>query len=323
MYTLTTNGSTHVPNIPPGTLFTVAVSGTFASGVVSVQYPLTGPTQATLAVNDGTESPGMTLTAATAGLVGNNLRYRLLAATATPAAAITHAVTNSGEVATYTFSPRTTAGTASSLTTSLTGDDNDLVFTARTVGTGGDAITVEYVDPSANDAALSVDVTGDAITVNLATDSGGTITSTANEVRQALIESADAMALVSVAFASSNDGSGVVTALAATNLAGGVAPAIASTTAELAAYINAHCAGAFTAALETDGAGVVTAQGPTALAGATAGTFATYAGGDTGTFAAAGERAFVNVGEYDGINLLLASATGSTSIKVSVLKSRD
>lgn len=107
-----------------------------------------------------------------------------------------------------------------------TGDDNALTFTAVAYGVGGNSITIEYVDPSANDAELSVDVTDTDIVVNLATDSGGTITSTAAEVLAAIEASAPAAALVTVEIdtadtGSADDGSGVVTALAAAPMTGG------------------------------------------------------------------------------------------------------
>jgi hypothetical protein len=113
------------------------------------------------------------------------------------------------------------ANTAASLTTALTGNNNDMKFTAKAPGTGGNSITVAYVDPSANDATLSVSVTGSAITVNLATSSEGAITSTAAQIKAAIEASAAANALVAVAHHTGNDGSGVVIALAATNLTGG------------------------------------------------------------------------------------------------------
>lgn len=108
-----------------------------------------------------------------------------------------------------------------SLTTALAGANNDLAFLARSAGVAGNAITVEYVDPAANDAVLAVSVVGTAITVDLATDNAGVITSTAAQVLAALLASAPAMALISAALAPSNSGAGIVTALAATPLANG------------------------------------------------------------------------------------------------------
>lgn len=106
------------------------------------------------------------------------------------------------------------------LTTSLTGTNNDLVFTAKRGGSWGNSIQVAYIDPGGTTATLSVVVSGFLITVNLARASSA-ITTTANDILAAIARAADASALVDVATASSNDGTGIVTALTATSLAGG------------------------------------------------------------------------------------------------------
>lgn len=108
------------------------------------------------------------------------------------------------------------------LTTSLAGANNDMVFTAVGYGADGNAVTIAYIDPAANGAALSVTVSGSAITVNLATNGGGAITSTAAEVKTAIDAYAAAAALVTCANAGADTGAGAVTALAATALSGGV-----------------------------------------------------------------------------------------------------
>jgi hypothetical protein len=116
-----------------------------------------------------------------------------------------------------------TVATAS-LSTNLTGTNNDLTYTAKAGApdyAAGNAVTVRYV-VAGNNTALSVSVTGSAITVNVATDGVGAATSTAAQVRTAVLASAPAVALLaSVENKTGNDGTGVVTALAATNLAGG------------------------------------------------------------------------------------------------------
>lgn len=118
------------------------------------------------------------------------------------------------------------ASAAAELDVNPAGDDNGLTFTAKVFGAGGNLISVEYVDPSANDAPLSVDVAGSVITVNLATGVAGAITSTAAEVLAAIEASGPADALVAVAIDTgdtgvADDGSGIVTAMAAAFLAGG------------------------------------------------------------------------------------------------------
>ena len=108
------------------------------------------------------------------------------------------------------------------LTTALTGADNDLVFTAVTAGTLGNYITIAYIDPGEINQELSVVVTGLNIVFNLATGGAGAITSTADDLKAALVASEAASALVTAADAGGDDGSGVVTAMAATALEGGV-----------------------------------------------------------------------------------------------------
>lgn len=118
------------------------------------------------------------------------------------------------------------AATRATANVNPTGDDNGLTYTAVTAGADGNAITVTYVDPAGNDQALAVSVTGNAISVSLATNGGGTITSTAAAVLAAVAAKAEAAALVTVAIMTTDagvadDGSGVVTAMSATTLAGG------------------------------------------------------------------------------------------------------
>lgn len=106
------------------------------------------------------------------------------------------------------------------LTTALAGANNDLTFTAIVAGPGGNSIAIVYVVAGAS-TPLSVAVTGFTITVNVATNAGSAAISTASEVLSAILGNRDAAALLSVALATSNDGTGVVVALASTPLAGG------------------------------------------------------------------------------------------------------
>lgn len=156
-----------------------------------------------------------------------------------------------------------TAGNAA-LTTALTGTNNDLVFTSTRTGSAlGNQTEIEYIDPSENNAELSIAFSGDTIQFNLATDSGGLITTTADDIKAALLADSDASALVSAVDAPSNDGSGVVTALAATALTGGGALTITSTAAQVKAAIEADYESSLLVtvanAAANDGTGIVSA----------------------------------------------------------------
>lgn len=78
-----------------------------------------------------------------------------------------------------------------------TGDpDADIQFVAQAGGSAGNAITISYVNDGDSES-LTVTVDGTDITVHLATDSGGTVTSTASDVQGAVNGDGDAAALVS------------------------------------------------------------------------------------------------------------------------------
>lgn len=111
-----------------------------------------------------------------------------------------------------------------SLTTALTGTNNDLVFTAsRPTAAEGNAVRVRYVVAGTN-TPLSVSRSGGDLTVNVATDGAGAATSTAAQVATAVNASDEARFLVTAANAPGNNGTGVVTALAFTSLTGGAQP---------------------------------------------------------------------------------------------------
>lgn len=111
--------------------------------------------------------------------------------------------------------------TYASLTTGLTGTNNDVVWTAKTIGSFGNVLRVSYIDPSGNNQALAVSVVGTEIRVSLATGAGGAITSTASQIIAAVAAHVSAKTLIGGTLATSNNGTGIVTAMAATNLSGG------------------------------------------------------------------------------------------------------
>jgi len=116
------------------------------------------------------------------------------------------------------------ANTQASLTTALTGTNNDLKFTAYDsktwYGTLGNAITIAYVNAGAS-KPLAITVSGSAISVQLATNGSSVITSTANDILAAINADATTSKMVVATLAAGNTGAGVVTALTATHLASG------------------------------------------------------------------------------------------------------
>lgn len=75
----------------------------------------------------------------------------------------------------------------------------DLTFTSKLYGALGNEISIHLRDPKANNAALSIAVTGRAIVANLATDATGVITTTETALAAAMAANAAATALVTVA----------------------------------------------------------------------------------------------------------------------------
>lgn len=124
------------------------------------------------------------------------------------------------------------------LTTDLTGDNNDLVYTSVDKTDEANDITIKYTDPHDFNQSLSVSVSGSDIDVSLATDGSGAITSTASDIKTAIEADQDASALVTVANASGNDGTGVVIAMAKTNLSGGNTGLYADTLGSVAPVFN-------------------------------------------------------------------------------------
>ena len=112
--------------------------------------------------------------------------------------------------------------------------------TADAAGAAGNKISVALVDPGANSSALAIAVAGQAITISLATDNAGALTSTATQLITALNAHADAGALVTGAV--TGTGGDVVAVEPATALAGGIdepfpagTPTLITTAAQAAA----------------------------------------------------------------------------------------
>jgi hypothetical protein len=111
-------------------------------------------------------------------------------------------------------------GARAALTTSMTGTNNDVTLTSRRYGVYGNSTTITLVNPGSGTVALSVAVSGQAITVTLGYATGA-ITTTGSLLIAAIAASTAAADLVNSALAPANDGTGLVTALSSTPLTGG------------------------------------------------------------------------------------------------------
>lgn len=94
-------------------------------------------------------------------------------------------------------------------------------ITAKTGGVAGNSISYGETATGAS-AVLAVSVSGTTITVALATDTTGVVTSTANQVIAAINGHAGAAALVTASLPADSTGAAVVAASAAAALTGGV-----------------------------------------------------------------------------------------------------
>lgn len=108
------------------------------------------------------------------------------------------------------------------LNTGVVGNNNAITWTAVEPGTDGNAITVTLTNAGATKPLL-VDVANNGLDINvqLATDGSSVITSTAQNVLDALQDDAAASALITAANTGASTGAGLVVAVAKTNLATG------------------------------------------------------------------------------------------------------
>lgn len=120
---------------------------------------------------------------------------------------------------------RGSCGTRASLTNGA--GNAEITVTSMILELDGNSVQLKLTDPAASSSPLSVSVTGDypnfLIDVSLATDGGGAIISTAQQVVDAINADADVQRIMQAQFG--GDGTGVQAALAATNLTGGLADA--------------------------------------------------------------------------------------------------
>jgi flagellin-like hook-associated protein FlgL len=109
-----------------------------------------------------------------------------------------------------------------SLTTSIQGEGNDVVFTANYMGTWGDDVRVEYRNPNApnQEAKVTVGPQSWNVCVTLGTDAMGRVTTTANDIVKMVNNHPEAGQLVTASLANYHEGgSGIVAELDCSPLA--------------------------------------------------------------------------------------------------------
>jgi hypothetical protein len=92
--------------------------------------------------------------------------------------------------------------------TSFEPANSNLLFTADAAGIAGNSIRIRYV-VAGNNTVLSVSVSTNDITVNLATNGSGVPTSTATQIKAAIDASGPAAALIDTTHAPGSTGAGV------------------------------------------------------------------------------------------------------------------
>lgn len=117
--------------------------------------------------------------------------------------------------------PDALSGIAAEALINSIAENADMVITAAATGTEGNKIRIKLIEPGTTSEDLAVAVSGNDITVTLATDAEGAVTSTANDVIEAINTSPEAGALIAADVADGSTGEGLANAEGFTQLTGG------------------------------------------------------------------------------------------------------
>ncbi len=104
------------------------------------------------------------------------------------------------------------------LATNMTGNNNDVLLSAIALGDSGNAISLTLVDPGSANQTLLPTISGKTISISLATDNAGAISTTATQLISLINATPSIAALVTASLKIGNDGTGIVTALTKTYL---------------------------------------------------------------------------------------------------------
>ena len=129
-----------------------------------------------------------------------------------------------------------------------------MIWTAVFDGTLGDDISIEMLDPSGNNQDLVITVTDSLISVSLATDGAGALTSTEVAVADSIANDVSASALVTAA--AETGGATVATDTVETNLSDGYdGGVITSTAADVKTAVNGDGSASALVTCEDENAG--------------------------------------------------------------------
>jgi phage tail sheath protein FI len=129
----------------------------------------------------------------------------------------------SGVIGIVGTAPEAAGPETASLTLGNAPSNTGITFTAAEAGTSGNNVRIRYVAAETASATLSVATDSKDITVTLATDTDGKISSTATDIVTAINDDTDASAVVAAALVDGSDGTGVVKAREFQALTGGAA----------------------------------------------------------------------------------------------------
>lgn len=171
----------------------------------------------------------MRLAARADGIAGNDIKFKF-----TNPQVVDSALSytkNGNQIDFVLATSNTTVPVSATLETDLVGVNNDLVFTAKELGTQGNNISIEYIHAgiskpltietivSSIDLVQNYDV---AIKITLATNAGGSVTSTATQIKTLIDSSSAANKWITVEHKGADTGAGTVVVMDRTFLTGGV-----------------------------------------------------------------------------------------------------
>ena len=118
------------------------------------------------------------------------------------------------------------AATNAFVTIDPAGSNNGITYTAKKAGSDGNLYSVTYVDPGLPSQSLSASMVNGSLIINLATNGGGSIITTANDIISSVSNIGPVDHLLTLTLSGSS-GTGIVTAIPQTYLSTGLTGPVA------------------------------------------------------------------------------------------------